>query len=299
MLQTLQGGAAARPFVTHANAFDLDVFLRIAPELFLKRCVVGGIERVFEINRNFRNEGADSTHSPEFAMLEFYAAYEDYDSVAAITPILDPGGCGRGVRLAPRSAHVDGSEFDLGGEWDKVSMFPAVSAAVGEEITPTDSDRAAARRWRTPAGIDVRPGGHPRQAGRGALRAPRRRHLRGADLRHRLPGRHLAAGARAPVADRASSRSGTSTSRASSWVPATPSSSTRWSSASGSRSRPGSLPGVTSRPCRSTRTSCGPWSTACRRWAAWAWASTGLLMALTGVTSIRETILFPLVKPES
>ena len=79
MLQTLHGGASARPFVTHANAFDPDLYLRIAPELFLKRAVVGGIERVFEINRNFRNEGADSTHSPEFAMLESYEAYGDYD----------------------------------------------------------------------------------------------------------------------------------------------------------------------------------------------------------------------------
>jgi lysyl-tRNA synthetase class 2 len=78
MLQTLHGGATARPFVTHSNAFDIDLFLRIAPELFLKRCIVGGLERVFEINRNFRNEGADSTHSPEFAMLEFYEAYADY-----------------------------------------------------------------------------------------------------------------------------------------------------------------------------------------------------------------------------
>lgn len=75
MLQTLHGGAAARPFVTHSNALDIDLYLRIAPELFLKRCVVGGIEKVFEINRNFRNEGVDSTHSPEFAMLETYEAY--------------------------------------------------------------------------------------------------------------------------------------------------------------------------------------------------------------------------------
>ena len=70
MLQTLAGGAAARPFVTHSNALDADLYLRIAPELFLKRCVVGGLEKVFELNRNFRNEGADSTHSPEIAMLE-------------------------------------------------------------------------------------------------------------------------------------------------------------------------------------------------------------------------------------
>ena len=75
----MHGGASARPFVTHSNAFDTELYLRIAPELFLKRAVVGGIERVFEINRNFRNEGADSTHSPEFAMLEAYEAYGDYN----------------------------------------------------------------------------------------------------------------------------------------------------------------------------------------------------------------------------
>ena len=79
MLQTLAGGAAARPFVTHSNALDTDLYLRIAPELFLKRCVVGGLEKVFELNRNFRNEGADSTHSPEFAMLETYQAWGTYD----------------------------------------------------------------------------------------------------------------------------------------------------------------------------------------------------------------------------
>ena len=85
MLQLQHGGATARPFVTHANALDTDLYLRIAPELFLKRTVVGGIERVFEINRNFRNEGIDSTHSPEFAMLEAYQAYATYDDVAALT----------------------------------------------------------------------------------------------------------------------------------------------------------------------------------------------------------------------
>src|SRR5690625_7842473 len=85
MLQIQPGGAAARPFVTHMNAFDIELYLRIAPELFLRRAVVGGIERVFEINRNFRNEGADSTHSPEFAMLEAYEAYGDYHAMEALT----------------------------------------------------------------------------------------------------------------------------------------------------------------------------------------------------------------------
>ena len=84
MLQVMHGGAAARPFKSFSNAYDMDLFLRIAPELFLKRCVVGGIERVFEINRNFRNEGADSSHSPEFAMIESYMAYGDWMSIVPL-----------------------------------------------------------------------------------------------------------------------------------------------------------------------------------------------------------------------
>ena len=85
MLQVMHGGAAARPFKTFSNAYDMDLYLRIAPELFLKRCVVGGIEKVFEINRNFRNEGADSNHSPEFAMLEMYWAYADWQNMKSLT----------------------------------------------------------------------------------------------------------------------------------------------------------------------------------------------------------------------
>jgi len=135
MLQTMHGGATARPFVTHANAFDLDVYLRIAPELFLKRCIVGGLERVFEINRNFRNEGADSTHSPEFAMLEYYEEYSDYRKNARMTREL--------IQEATIAAfgslqftRLDGAERDFSGEWDEVSVYPSVSAAVGIEVTP-------------------------------------------------------------------------------------------------------------------------------------------------------------------
>ena len=84
MLQTVHGGAAARPFTTHMNAFDLDLYLRIAPELFLKRCLVGGIDRVFEINRDFRNEGVDATHAPEFTMVEAYQAYGNYATIGAL-----------------------------------------------------------------------------------------------------------------------------------------------------------------------------------------------------------------------
>ncbi|GAB3288632.1 lysine--tRNA ligase [Pseudoclavibacter terrae] len=136
MLQTMHGGAAARPFVTHSNAFDTELFLRIAPELYLKRAVVGGLDRVFEINRNFRNEGADSTHSPEFAMLEAYQAYGDYNSIADLTQELV-----QNAALAVSGSHVvtwtDGTEFDLGGNWDRVSMYPSLSEAAGVEITPS------------------------------------------------------------------------------------------------------------------------------------------------------------------
>ena len=134
MLQLLQGGAAARPFVTHFNALDRDVFLRIAPELFLKRAVVGGIDRVFEINRNFRNEGLDSTHSPEFAMLEFYEAYGDYERMATLTRELIQEAA-MAVAGSHVVTHADGTEFDLGGQWASVTMFGALSAALGEEVT--------------------------------------------------------------------------------------------------------------------------------------------------------------------
>ncbi len=135
MLQTLHGGATARPFVTHMNAYDMDLYLRIAPELFLKRCVVGGIERVFEINRNFRNEGADSTHSPEFAMLEFYEAYADYNDMARVTRELIQEAA-VAVHGSLQFDHHDGTTRDLSGEWTTVSMYPAVSDAVGIDVMP-------------------------------------------------------------------------------------------------------------------------------------------------------------------
>jgi lysyl-tRNA synthetase class 2 len=144
MLQTLAGGAAARPFVTHSNALDADLYLRIAPELFLKRCVVGGFDKVFELNRNFRNEGADSTHSPEFAMLETYQAYGTYDDSALVTRelIQEVADEAIGTRQVPLP---DGSVYDFDGEWQSISMYPSLSEALGEEITPQTS---AERLWR-------------------------------------------------------------------------------------------------------------------------------------------------------
>jgi lysyl-tRNA synthetase class 2 len=135
MLQTVAGGAAARPFVTHSNALDAELYLRIAPELFLKRCVVGGLEKVFELNRSFRNEGADSTHSPEFAMLETYQAWGTYDDSAVMIRQLvqEVADEALGTRQVPLP---DGAVFDLDGEWPILEMYPSLSAALGEQITP-------------------------------------------------------------------------------------------------------------------------------------------------------------------
>ena len=132
-LQLLHGGAAARPFTTHLNAFDQEMYLRIALELYLKRLIVGGFERVYEIGRNFRNEGIDATHSAEFTMLEAYEAYGDYDSMAALTRtiVLDA------AKALGRTVIPDGhgGEIDLEAPWRHLPIHEAVSEAVGEEVT--------------------------------------------------------------------------------------------------------------------------------------------------------------------
>ena len=138
MLQVQHGGASARPFITHSNAFSTDLFLRIAPELYLKRAVVGGIERVFEINRNFRNEGADSTHSPEFAMLEAYQAYGDYHQMADLTQELVQKAA-LAVAGTTTVTWADGTEYDVGGQWDRLSLYDSLSDASGTRITPETS----------------------------------------------------------------------------------------------------------------------------------------------------------------
>ena len=138
MLQVMHGGASARPFKTYSNAYDMELFLRIAPELFLKRCVVGGLEKVFEINRNFRNEGADSSHSPEFAMIEAYQAYGDWDSIAELTRDLI-----QEAAMAVAGSHVvthhDGRQLDLSGTWRSENLFDLISIGVGEVVTAQTS----------------------------------------------------------------------------------------------------------------------------------------------------------------
>ena len=135
MLQPIHGGATARPFMTHINAYNMDLYLRIAIELYLKRLVVGGIEKVFEINRNFRNEGADSTHNPEFTMLEAYGTYLDYNDMADLTQRMYQ----KAVVAALGTTVVvhDGVEVDLGlARWPRITLYGSVSEALGEEVTP-------------------------------------------------------------------------------------------------------------------------------------------------------------------
>jgi lysyl-tRNA synthetase class 2 len=135
ILNPLHGGANARPFKSHSNAYDTEVYLRIALELYLKRLVVGGIEKVFEIGRNFRNEGVDTTHNPEFTMLEAYEAYGDYDTIGELTQTLAQGAAvaAFGSTVITRA---DGSQHDIGGPWRSVTVHEAIALAAGEEVTP-------------------------------------------------------------------------------------------------------------------------------------------------------------------
>ena len=146
MMHTIPGGAAARPFITHHNTFDIQLYLRIAPELYLKRLVVGGLDRVYEINRNFRNEGVDTEHNPEFTMLEFYQAYGDYRDLMALTeelfPILARQICG--ATVVPYGDH----QIDFA-KWRRVSMREAIGvywpAGAGSVPSPEELARPAGR----------------------------------------------------------------------------------------------------------------------------------------------------------
>ena len=158
ILQMVHGGAAARPFGTHLNAFDQHMTLRIALELFLKRAVVGGVDRVYELGRIFRNEGVDSTHSPEFTMLEFYEAYGDQFTAAERTRsiVLNAAeAAGVGTTVVDHHGH----EIDLSGEWRWLPIADAVSDAVGEQISTEESDdnAAALRRLAEAREIALKP----------------------------------------------------------------------------------------------------------------------------------------------
>jgi len=141
MMHSILGGAAARPFATHHNALDLDLFMRIAPELYLKRLVVGGFERVYEIGRNFRNEGLSRQHNPEFTMLEFYQAYATYEDLMALTEELFQE-LAREVAGGETITYGD-YKVDLGSPWPRIPMKDAIVDASKKELLPAGLERAA------------------------------------------------------------------------------------------------------------------------------------------------------------
>ncbi len=155
MMQPIPGGAIARPFKTHHNALGMDLYLRIAPELYLKRLVVGGFERVYEINRNFRNEGVSTQHNPEFTMLEFYQAYADYGDLMELTEGLFTD-LAQGL-LGRLSLTWGEHQIDLTPPWRRLPFFDGVSDALGTRVAP-DTDVAVVSRAAAARGLVVPPG---------------------------------------------------------------------------------------------------------------------------------------------
>ena len=154
MMQAIPGGAAARPFVTHHNALDMDLYLRVAPELYLKRLVVGGFERVYEINRNFRNEGVSTQHNPEFTMLEFYQAYADFGDLMELTEAL-LAELGQRLLGGPTLTY-QGRTIDLVAPWRRVPFFSALSQVLGTAVGP-DTPVAELPRLAGTRGVAVAP----------------------------------------------------------------------------------------------------------------------------------------------
>ncbi|MDZ4861429.1 MAG: lysine--tRNA ligase [Candidatus Hydrogenedentes bacterium] len=152
MLQPLPGGASARPFITHHNTFDCDLYMRIAPELYLKRLIVGGFERVFEINRNFRNEGVDTRHNPEFTMMELYEAYQDYlglmdETEELFCAVIDA------VNGGPQFEYQE-TTIDATRPWKRIKLFDAIREYAGIDLEST-RDRDEAARLAKSAGVKI------------------------------------------------------------------------------------------------------------------------------------------------
>lgn len=155
MLQTIPGGATAKPFETHHNALDMPMFLRIAPELYLKRLVVGGMDRVFEINRNFRNEGLSTRHNPEFTMIEFYQAYATYHDLMDLTEKLF-----RGIAVdvcGSDTIHYQGDDFDFSKSFNRISVFDSILAH-NPTFKPEDLNEDNAKTTAEKLGIQVKNG---------------------------------------------------------------------------------------------------------------------------------------------
>ncbi|MCI5708835.1 lysine--tRNA ligase [Veillonella caviae] len=147
MMHAIPGGAAARPFITHHNALDIDIYMRISPELYLKRLIVGGLERVYEINRSFRNEGIDNRHNPEFTMMESYQAYGNYEDVIRLTENI-VSYCAKEV-LGATKINYQGTEIDLTPPWNRITMQEGIKKYTGEDfdaIETLEEARAIADR---------------------------------------------------------------------------------------------------------------------------------------------------------
>ena len=137
MMHAIPGGAAARPFVTHHNALDIDIYMRISPELYLKRLIVGGLERVYEINRSFRNEGIDNRHNPEFTMMESYQAYGNYDDVIRLTENI-VSYCAQEV-LGTKKINYQGTDIDLTPPWNRITMQEGIKQYTGEDFDAVET----------------------------------------------------------------------------------------------------------------------------------------------------------------
>lgn len=154
MLHPIPGGATARPFITHHNTYDRDLYLRIAPELYLKRLIVGGFDRVFELNRNFRNEGVDTRHNPEFTMLELYQAYQDYmglmdETEEFIVYVIEK-------TLGTTAFEYQGETIDAKRPWRRIKLFDAIREFAGIDLEAT-RDRDAAANLARSAHVEIRP----------------------------------------------------------------------------------------------------------------------------------------------
>ena len=155
MMHSIPGGASARPFITHHNTLDMDLYLRIAPELYLKRLLVGGLEKVYELNRTFRNEGISTKHNPEFTMLELYQAYADYEDMMELTENLISSVASE--VLGTDKVEYEGQIINLTPPWERITMLAAIKQYTGLDFTQIDDDvqaRIAAKRL----GINIQEG---------------------------------------------------------------------------------------------------------------------------------------------
>ncbi len=189
MMQPIPGGATAKPFVTHHNALDLKLFLRIAPELYLKRLVVGGLNRVYEVNRNFRNEGLSIMHNPEFTMLEFYQAYASYEDLMVLTEKLISS-VAREVLGSPRLT-CQGAEIDLTPPWRRLDLRESLTA-IGGLPAAVVRDREALVKLAREEGVALRPGEGYGRALTKLFDLRVESALAAAHLHHRLPPGDLA-----------------------------------------------------------------------------------------------------------